>query len=148
MLIKQIDCIDLETFERALCDLFDVLWPAIESAPFASIAGIGFPPEFGRDDNLSAKWRESFADEFLVVQRAIHLGGVEERHTSLDCGVKKRCHLLLVFGWPIGPTHSHAAESDGRYFQVALSKFPFLHCCSFRRPCAGHLRSCCGSEEN
>src|SRR6266404_2022294 len=31
-------------------------------------------------------------------------------------------------------THPHAAESDRRYFQIAFSKFAFLHCFSFWGP--------------
>ena len=29
MLIEQIDRIDLQPLERTLCNLFDVLWPAV-----------------------------------------------------------------------------------------------------------------------
>src|SRR5947208_8362933 len=50
-----------------------------------------------------------------------------ERDTSLHRGVEKRNHLLLVSWRSVGPTHSHAAEPNGRYFQIAVSKLAFLH---------------------
>src|SRR6266849_9231725 len=32
----------------------------------------------------------------------------------------------------VAKAHSHAAEPDGRYLQIAFSKSAFLHCFSFR----------------
>jgi hypothetical protein len=40
-------------------------------------------------------------------------------------------HLLLVFGWAVRKAHSHAAQSEGRNFQIARSQFALLHNVSF-----------------
>jgi hypothetical protein len=128
MLLKQVYGIDLQPLKRPFCHLFDVFWPTVERAPLASIAGVGFPSELRRDYDFPAKRGERFAYQFFVDERAVYLGGIEERDTSLDGGVQQRNHLLLVFRRPIGPTHSHAAEPESRHLQIALSKFAFLHC--------------------
>jgi hypothetical protein len=83
MLVKQIDGIDPQPLERPLCDLFDVLWPTIESAPLASIVGVGLPSELRRDYDFPAKRSERFAYQFFIDERAVYLGGIEERDASL-----------------------------------------------------------------
>jgi hypothetical protein len=42
-----------------------------------------------------------------------------------------RDSLLLIYGWAVTKAPSHAAEADGRDFQIAFSKFALLHCFSF-----------------
>jgi hypothetical protein len=113
MLVKQVYGIDLQSLKRPFCDVFDVFWPTIESAPLASIVGVDFPSELRRDCDFPAKRGERFAYQFFVEERAVYLGGIEERDTFLDGSVQQRNHLLLVFRRPIGPAHSHAAEPEG-----------------------------------
>ena len=55
------------------------------------------------------------------------LGGVEERDAAFHGSPEHRGHLLFVFGWAVRKAHSHAAEAEGRDFQIALSKFSLLH---------------------
>jgi hypothetical protein len=113
MLVEQIDRIDLEPLERFFCNLLNVLWPTVESAPLASVARIRFPPELGCDDDIAAKWSESFTDKFLVQERPVDFSGVEECDTPLDRGAEKRRHLPFVLGRSVGPTHAHASKSNG-----------------------------------
>ena len=47
-----------------------------------------------------AERREGFADEFLVRERAIDFGGVEERDALFDGRPDQGNHLLLVAGGP------------------------------------------------
>jgi hypothetical protein len=70
---------------------------------------------------------ESFADELFVGVRAVGLGRVEERHAELDGPAKQRRHLLLVRRRAVAEAHAHAAEPQRGHFQIALSKFAFLH---------------------
>src|SRR5262249_49713164 len=140
MLVEQIDGIDRETLERFFCNLFDVVRSAVQSTPLATVAGVGSPPEFRRDDDFAAKRREGFADKFFVQQRAIDLGGIEECNTPFHGGVQKSNHLLFIFWRSVGPAHSHISKSYGRYVQIPNSKFARLHrdysqnpLCFFRR---------------
>ena len=131
VLIEQIDGIDLEPLERALDGLLDVLRPAVQARRTLHTARIEIrievEPEFGGDHHLLAERSEGFAHEFFVGERAVDFGGVEERDAAFDGGAKKSGHLLLVFGRAVGKAHSHAAEPDGRDFQIAFSKFALLH---------------------
>jgi hypothetical protein len=45
--------------------------------------------------------------------------------------MEKIGHLLLVFGRAVGKAHAHAAEPDGRNFQIAFPQFALLGCLSF-----------------
>src|SRR5439155_13274561 len=118
------------TFNRlrdASATCFDVLWSTIASAPFTSVVGVGFPSELRRDYDFPAKRSECFAYQLFVDERAVYLGGIEERDASVHSGVQQRNHLLLVFGRPVGPAHSHAAEAESRNFKIAFSQFALLH---------------------
>jgi hypothetical protein len=130
VLVEQIDRVDLEPLERALDGLFDVLRPAVEP-PLLPLR-VELEAELGRDHNLFAHWRKSFANEFFVRERSVDLGRVEEADAALDGRADERNHLLLVTRWAVGEAHAHAAEADGRDFQVAVSKRSLLHCVSFQ----------------
>src|SRR5437016_1842358 len=127
MLIEEIDGIALEPLERCFGDLLDVVRPTIQPTPPAAIIRIRLPPELRRDYDISARRSECFTYQFFIQERAVYLGSIEERDTSLYRGTEKRNHLLLVSWRSVGPTHSHAAEPNGRYFQIAVSKLAFLH---------------------
>src|SRR5437870_13113995 len=118
MLVKQVYGLDFQPLKRRFCDLFDVLWSTIASAPFTSVVGVGFPSELRRNYDFPAKRSESFAYQFFVDEWAVYLGSIEERDTSFHSGVQQSNHLLLVFRRPVGPAHSHAAEPDGRNFKI------------------------------
>src|SRR6185312_11946974 len=74
-----------------------------------------------------AERSERFTHELLVRERAIDLGGVEERDASFHGHPKKRDHLLPISGRPVGHAHSHAAKAQRRNLRTFRSKFAFLH---------------------
>ena len=88
-------------------------------------------PELGGDDELLSERSEGLADQLLVGKRPVHLGRIEERDAALHRRPKQRGHLPLVLWRAVGKAHAHAAEAQGGDFQAALSKFAFLHRCSF-----------------
>src|SRR5712692_7795551 len=61
VLIVQIDDAGLEPLERALGCFLDVLWPAIEGSPLATLLRIRRPAELRCDHHLIAEWSKSFA---------------------------------------------------------------------------------------
>src|SRR2546423_13071661 len=148
VLIEQVNCLDLESLERALDRPRDLLWPTIQTGRTLHPTGIEIrtevEPELGGDDNLLAEGSERFAHKLFVQERAVNLGGVEKRDAAFHGCPKKRGHLLLVFGRAVRKTHSHAAQSESRNFQVAISKFALLHCFSSEALSIGslHLLTC------
>ncbi len=84
MLIEEIDDIGLQPLKRRLGDRLDVVGAAVDAAAAGSRLQIDVEAELGRDCDLVAHGRERLADEFLVDERAIGFGGVEQGHASLD----------------------------------------------------------------
>ena len=54
--------------------------------------------ELRGDHDLVADGGERLADELFVGERAVDLGGVEERDAAFDGGAEEREHLLSVAG--------------------------------------------------
>ena len=79
---------------------------------------IEFEPELGGDHHLPAEGSEGFTHEFFVGERAVDFSRIEECDAAFDGCPDNRDHLLLVFGRTVAEAHSHAAEADGRDFQV------------------------------
>ena len=82
MLIEQIDAIGPEPLQGGLGDLSDVLRPAVEAELAELLAEC--MTELGRDHDLVAERGEGLADNFLILVRAVCLGGIEEGDAALD----------------------------------------------------------------
>ena len=93
MLIEQIDAVGPEPLERGLGDLPDVLRPAVQRRCCAD-SPVEVDAELGRDHDLVTERRQRLAHELLVRERAVDLGGVEERDAALDGRPDQRDRLL------------------------------------------------------
>jgi hypothetical protein len=124
VLIEQVDRLDLETPERSLGDLFDVGWPAIQTALLPSFER---EPELGRDHHMVTLRSERFAHELFVDERAIRFGRIEERNAALGGRSNQGDHLLLLGRRTIAKAHRHAARPEGGHFQVTVSERSRLH---------------------
>ena len=95
VLVEQVDDIGLETLERGLGDLLDVLGATVQPCLFAAVR-IQFETELRCNHHMLTYGRESFAHEFLVGKRTINFSGVEERYAAFDGRPNEGDHLLLV----------------------------------------------------
>jgi hypothetical protein len=86
-----------------------------------------FESEFGGDHDLAAKWFKRFAHQIFIGKWTIDLRRIEEGDTPFNRRVKKSDHLLPVTNRRVAISHPHAAESESRDFQIAVSKFTLLH---------------------
>jgi hypothetical protein len=86
---------------------------------------VGREAEFGGDHDLAAQRRQRFADQFFIVERAVDFGGIEEGDAAFDRRAHQGDHGLAVGRLAVGVRHAHAAQAEGRDFQV--SEFSFLH---------------------
>ena len=125
MLIEQIEHVCPESFQRSLSNFLNVLWSTVDADLLAF--GTDLESELGGDHHSLTHWSQRFADELFVREWAVNFSGVEERDASFHCCSQKRDHLLLILRRTVARAHSHAAESDCRYCQTALSKFTLLH---------------------
>jgi hypothetical protein len=80
VLIKQIDNIGPESFQRSVGDLFDVLRPTIESNLLTFSTKL--ESELGSNYDSLTHRSQRFAHEPFVRERAVGLGGVEECDAS------------------------------------------------------------------
>src|SRR5215831_2127137 len=133
MLVEQIDYLGPEPFERSIGDLLDVLRPAIQAGDTWAAVRLHPEAELGGDDYFLAYGGKALANQFLVRERPVHFGGIKESDAPVHCYSQQRDHLFLVCGWAVSIGHAHTTKADGRYFQIALSKFALLHEFSVRR---------------
>ena len=70
---------------------------------------------------------EGFADEFLVLERAVYLCCVEERYAAFYGGSDDRDHRLLFSRRTVARAHAHAAQPDGRNPKIAASECALVH---------------------
>jgi len=116
-LVEQINRFDLETFQRSLNHLFDVLWTtAPPSCAGKFVRSAQIETEFGGNDYFVANRCERLTHQFFVSERAMGFGSVEKRHARFHRLPDQGNHVLFVGRWAETKTHAHAAESDGRDF--------------------------------
>ena len=145
MLVEEIDDVGFQPLERGLGDFLDVFGPAVEAGLLAGDR-INFETELGGDHHLLTEGSESFAHELFVREGTVHFGRVKERDPVFDGRPNQRDPLLLLDCWSEAKAQSHAAQSNSGYFQMAFSKFAFVHYFSFSmdpglrgRACTLHL---------
>src|SRR4051794_27452405 len=126
MLIEQIDNARPESFQRSFSNFLNVLWTAVHTDG-ATTLRIEFESKFCGDYYLLPKRSEAFTHQFLVGEGSINLGGIEKCHAPLYRCAEQPDHLLLIFWRAVPKAHPHAAESNRRHFQPAVSKFALFH---------------------
>jgi len=104
MLIDQVNCLDLESLERPLNGLLDMLRLTVKTTRLRR----KIEPELCGDHHLITERGEGFAHEFFVGERAIDFGGIKERDAMFDwlsrIWLEWRAPLLIVkpdtvIGW-------------------------------------------------
>jgi hypothetical protein len=97
---------------------------AVETGGAAAVEG---EAELGGDDDLIAYGCQGLADEFLVGERTVHLGGVEEGDAAVDGGADQGDAVLAGDGRAVAVAEAHAAEPDRGDLQAAGSKVALDH---------------------
>jgi hypothetical protein len=124
VLIKQVDNIHPQSFERTLDGLLDSIGAAIQFAPLA-VRRVGLPAELGGDYHLITHRRESLPNQFFIGERAVNLSRVEECDTPIERRSNEGDALLLLDGGAVTEAQAHAAKTERRYLKIA--KFTLLH---------------------
>ena len=145
VLVEEIDMIGLQPTERPVDGLANRPRPAVAFGADL-LAAFEAEAEFRRDDDLVAPILQRPADELLVGERAIALGGVEERAAELDRPMKRRDRLAFV-SRAVGLAHAHAAEADRGHLEPLAAKLAFAHSHESPSPDQATRRSQPGSEQ-
>src|SRR5437764_790193 len=90
-------------------------------------SGVNVKAEFCGDDDLLTHGRESFADEFFILERSVNFRRIKKSNASFDGGPNQRDSVFRVNRLIESEAHSHTAETESRNFQTAVSEFSFLH---------------------
>src|ERR1051326_6948973 len=125
MLVIEVDVIDTETSKAPFAGTADVVRLAINVASFRIIR-ITHKAELCRQHDFVPSSFDGFADELLVLERAIHVCGIEQRHAEIESAMDSRDGFALVTG-AIKFRHAHAAQAERRNAQAAFSQFTCFH---------------------
>jgi hypothetical protein len=124
VLVQQVDGGHAEPLQGVLDGGPDVLRPAVQTGgPVAVVA----EAELGGNDDLVAYRRQGLADQGLVGERAVDLGGVEERDAAVDGGADQGDAVRVVDRRAEAVAQAHAAEADRGDFKSAGAEHAGVH---------------------
>lgn len=123
MLIEQVDAVGPKSLQRILGHFADAFGAAVESVRRLAV----LETELGRDDDLVSIRSKCFSEQFFVIPRSVRFGGVKERDTKIDGRMQQSDCFVLFDRGTVAETQAHTAETEGGNFQIAVSKFSFLH---------------------
>ena len=126
MLVEEINHLDAQPLQRRVAHLADVLGPAVEARLLLRL-WVDIEAELCGNHHLVPHRLQRFTDHFLIGEGAIDLGGVEEGNAALYCSADQPDTLVLTERSGIAEVQPHAAEADGRDFQITFSKFARFH---------------------
>ena len=110
VLVVEVDVVDAEALQRGVAGRADVVGAAVDADHGA--VGEALVAELGGELDLVAPAGDGLADELLVGEGAVHVGGVEEGHAEVERPVDGVGAALLV-GGAVELRHPHAAEAEG-----------------------------------
>src|SRR3546814_5145252 len=87
VLIEKVDRVDAEPLERAFAGAPRVGGRAVDAGDLLALEP---EAELGRDDQPIALAPDRFAEQFLVAERTIDFGGVEEGDAEVDRAVDRQ----------------------------------------------------------
>src|SRR4051794_34842899 len=125
VLVEQVDGLGAQPAQRTLDRGADVLRPAGDAGLLTVL--VKGEAELRRDDDAVADRLQRLADQLLVVERAVHLGRVEEGDATVDRRPEEGDHLLAWRSGAEGLAHSHAAEAERGHLQGAGAEGACLH---------------------
>ena len=126
VLVEQVDRVDTQTPERCLGHLPDARRAAVERST-ALAPGTEVEAELGRNHDLASERRQRVADQGLVGERPVYLGGVEEADAALHGTAQQGDHLAAVGHRAPMVVHAHAAQADGGDHRTVAAKPACLH---------------------
>ena len=97
VLVVEVDVIDAEPLQARVARAAHVLGLAVDAA-VARAVRVAHDAELRGEDDLVAAIADRPADELLVRERAVDVGGVEEVDAELERAMDRRDRLGLVVG--------------------------------------------------
>src|SRR5580698_4340584 len=82
--------------------------------------------EFGRDDRAISNRPKLAPDQFLIVIRPIHVGGIEKIDSQFERAMERRNRFGVV-ARSVEFRHAHASESKFGNYQTLGAELTLLH---------------------
>src|ERR1700682_5791423 len=141
VLVVEVDMTDAKPLQRGIAGGPDVLGAAADAGERS--VGAAHVAKLRRHDDAVAASAECAPDELLVLERAVHVGRIEEVDAEVEGAVDGRDRLRVVTG-TVELGHPHAAEAHGGDFErgelAGLHRRAF-YCRALSRPALSWLRS-------
>src|SRR4051812_26894227 len=125
VLVVEVDAVRREPAQGCFAAGPHVLRPAVDAAR-GRILRIADDAELGRYLHLVAAPGDRAADQLLVLERAVDVRRVEQRHPELDGAVDRGDRFRLV-GVPVELRHAHATESLDRDLETLAAEWHASH---------------------
>src|SRR5581483_3552899 len=124
VLVIEIDEIDVQALERGIAACPDVFGAAVDTQEFSIRRAL--VAELGRQHNLITTSLNSLAYQDLILERAVHVGGIEEIDAAVEREVNGGDGFGIV-GRAIELRHAHASETQARDFQAETAQGNLVH---------------------
>ncbi len=95
VLVVEVDVVDAEPGQAGVAGRLDVAGAAVDPAGFR-VLGVAHVAELRGDDHLVSSTLDRSADQPLVGEGAVHVGGVEQRDAEVEGALDRRGRLGLV----------------------------------------------------
>ena len=112
VLVVEVDVVDAEPLQRGVAGRPDVLRAAVDAERRVPSL-VALVAELGREHDLVAAAGDRPADEPLVGERAVHVGGVEEGDAEVEGAVDRARSTAASSAGAVELGHAHAAEAEG-----------------------------------
>ena len=119
VLVVEVDVVEPEPLQAGVAGLADVRRTAVDAAE-ALVARVPDVAELGGQHDLLAPVGDGPADQHLVGERPVHVGGVEQRDAEVERAVDGGDGLALV-GGAVELRHAHAAEAEGGHLEGVIA---------------------------
>src|SRR5271165_7288778 len=125
VLIEQVNMVRPQPLQRTLDYLADLFRSAIE--PDCLLLLVDLEAELRADENLVANGLQRLPNQLFVDVRTVTLRGVKKVDATIDRRADHGDRLLFVGGRAEAEAQAHAAQADGRDFEISFSKFACSH---------------------
>ena len=123
VLVIEVDRLDPQSLEARFARRAHVIGLAADPEERAVVTP--HQRKFGRQEYLVAAAGDCLADQFLIDERPVHVGCVEEVHSLLQRPMDRRDRFLVVTR-AVKFAHPHAAETDRRDGRPVAAKGALL----------------------
>ena len=86
-----------------------------------------FRRDFGRDVNLTLRFRDHSADQFFAVSVSVHERGIDEIHAEFDRVAKGGERFSIGSAHPHGSSDAPGAIADGVDVEIRTAEFAIFH---------------------